>query len=38
VYLRWHYVVDVVAGAALAVAWQAFVPRIVARETPVTAA
>jgi membrane-associated phospholipid phosphatase len=27
VYLRWHYVVDVVAGAALAVVWQAFVRR-----------
>jgi membrane-associated phospholipid phosphatase len=27
VYLRWHYVVDVVAGAALAVAWQAVVRR-----------
>jgi membrane-associated phospholipid phosphatase len=34
VYLRWHYVVDVAAGAALAIAWQAFVPRIVAREQP----
>jgi membrane-associated phospholipid phosphatase len=34
VYLRWHYVVDVAAGAALAVAWQAFVPRFVAREQP----
>lgn len=32
VYLRWHYVVDVAAGAALAVAWQRFVPRFVARE------
>jgi membrane-associated phospholipid phosphatase len=32
VYLRWHYLVDVVAGAALAVAWQAVVPRLVARE------
>jgi membrane-associated phospholipid phosphatase len=27
VYLRWHYVVDVFAGAALAVAWQAVVRR-----------
>ncbi len=27
VYLRWHYVVDVVAGAALAMAWQTFVRR-----------
>jgi membrane-associated phospholipid phosphatase len=27
VYLRWHYVVDVLAGAALAVAWQAVVTR-----------
>ena len=33
VYLRWHYAVDVVVGAALAVAWQAVVPRIVARES-----
>jgi membrane-associated phospholipid phosphatase len=33
VYLRWHYAVDVAAGAALAVAWQAFVPRFVARES-----
>jgi membrane-associated phospholipid phosphatase len=33
VYLRWHYVVDVAAGAALAVAWQACVVRIVPRET-----
>jgi PAP2 superfamily len=33
VYLRWHYVIDVAVGAALAVAWQAVVPRIVARET-----
>jgi membrane-associated phospholipid phosphatase len=32
IYLRWHYAVDLVAGAALAVAWQAFVPRLVARE------
>lgn len=32
VYLRWHWVVDVAAGAALAVAWQAMVPRFVARE------
>jgi len=27
VYLRWHYVVDVLAGAALAVAWQAVLRR-----------
>src|SRR5262249_13079513 len=27
VYLRWHYVVDVAAGAALAVAWQALIRR-----------
>ena len=33
VYLRWHYVVDVAVGAALAVAWQAVVPRFVSRET-----
>jgi membrane-associated phospholipid phosphatase len=33
VYLRWHYVVDLVAGAVLAIVWQAFVPRLVARET-----
>ncbi len=32
VYLRFHYVVDVAAGAALAVLWQLAVPRIVARE------
>jgi hypothetical protein len=32
VYLRWHYVVDLAAGAALAVAWQAAVPGFVARE------
>jgi membrane-associated phospholipid phosphatase len=32
VYLRWHYVVDVAFGAALAIAWQAAVPRFVARE------
>ena len=32
VYLRWHYVVDLVFGAALAVAWQAFARRAVARE------
>lgn len=31
-YLRFHYFVDVLAGAALAVAWQAAVPRLVARE------
>ena len=37
VYLRWHYVVDVAAGAALAVAWQAVVPRFVARESGATA-
>ena len=35
VYLRFHYVVDVLAGAALAVLWQLFVPRLVAREAPV---
>ncbi len=32
VYLRYHWVVDVVAGAALATLWQAFVPRLVRRE------
>ncbi len=32
VYLRFHYAVDVAAGIALAVAWQAFVPRLLARE------
>jgi membrane-associated phospholipid phosphatase len=31
-YLRWHYLVDVLAGAALAVAWQLVVPRVVERE------
>lgn len=31
-YLRFHYLVDVLAGIALAVAWQAVVPRLVARE------
>jgi membrane-associated phospholipid phosphatase len=31
-YLRYHYAVDVLAGAALAVAWQAAVPRLVSRE------
>lgn len=38
VYLRWHYVVDVAAGAALAVAWQPLARRAVARETPVAPA
>jgi membrane-associated phospholipid phosphatase len=32
VYLRWHYVIDVAAGAALAVAWQPFARRAVAGE------
>jgi membrane-associated phospholipid phosphatase len=32
VYLRFHYAVDVAAGALLAVAWQAVVPRLVASE------
>ena len=32
VYLRWHYVVDVAAGAALAIAWQPLARRAVARE------
>jgi len=32
-YLRFHYAVDVVAGAALAVIWQAAVVRLVARES-----
>lgn len=32
VYLRFHYVVDVAAGALLAVAFQAVVPRLVASE------
>ncbi len=36
VYLRFHYVIDVAAGAALAVAWQAWVPRLVASETHAT--
>lgn len=31
-YLRFHYLVDVVAGAGLAVAWQCVVPRLVAWE------
>jgi membrane-associated phospholipid phosphatase len=31
-YLRFHFAVDVLAGAALAVAWQWFVPGTVARE------
>ncbi len=31
--LRWHWMVDVLAGAALAVAWQAVVPRFVACES-----
>jgi hypothetical protein len=30
VYLRWHYLVDVLAGAALAVAWQIVVRRLAA--------
>ena len=32
VYLRFHYVVDVAAGALLAIAWQAFVPHFVRRD------
>ena len=32
VYLRWHYVIDVAAGAALALAWQPLARRAVARE------
>lgn len=32
VYLRFHYVVDVVAGASLAIIWQRFVPTLVAGE------
>jgi membrane-associated phospholipid phosphatase len=33
VYLRWHYVVDVLAGAALAVAWQPVVRRALSAES-----
>ena len=32
IYLRWHYAVDVAAGAALAIAWQPIARRAVARE------
>jgi len=32
VYLRFHYLVDVAAGAALAIAWQALLPHLLASE------
>jgi membrane-associated phospholipid phosphatase len=31
-YLRWHYVIDVLAGAALAFAWLGLAPRLIARD------
>ncbi len=34
-YLRFHYVIDVVVGAALAIVWQLAVVRLVARESAV---